>query len=217
MRAFDSSDRGDPGRDGPMRRKLLERLAPDDAEHFEQVRCCSMVAGIRYELIPTLVRGLDYYTRTLFEFPATPSAPSPGRRRRWSLRPLLEHLSAAQSTPVSGFAAGPSGSSGGASNPIRRTRSTSWVVVGIVRTGPPEWPASSSRERRAGGSLAAQSSSRGGAQGRAKHPAANSGLLLRCNLTISRAGPSNRDWIAAASTSWKRGGIPTILRGKPAL
>ena len=35
-------------------------------------------AGLRYELDPTLVRGLDYYTRTLFEFTsATRSAPSP--------------------------------------------------------------------------------------------------------------------------------------------
>ena len=24
--------------------------------------------GVRYELVPTLVRGLDYYTRTTFEF-----------------------------------------------------------------------------------------------------------------------------------------------------
>ena len=24
--------------------------------------------GVEYELVPTLVRGLDYYTRTVFEF-----------------------------------------------------------------------------------------------------------------------------------------------------
>ena len=67
MRAFDSSDPGTQAvmRDAP---KLLDRLDPDDAEHFAQVRALLDDAGIRYELDPTLVRGLDYYTRTVFEF-----------------------------------------------------------------------------------------------------------------------------------------------------
>jgi histidyl-tRNA synthetase len=67
MRAFDSSD---PGTRAVMAQapQLLDRLAPDDAEHFEQVKALLDAAGIAYELDPTLVRGLDYYTRTLFEF-----------------------------------------------------------------------------------------------------------------------------------------------------
>jgi histidyl-tRNA synthetase len=32
------------------------------------VRCYLDALGVRYELVPTLVRGLDYYTRTTFEF-----------------------------------------------------------------------------------------------------------------------------------------------------
>ena len=48
--------------------KLLDALAPEDAEHFAAVRELLDTAGVRYELDPTLVRGLDYYTRTLFEF-----------------------------------------------------------------------------------------------------------------------------------------------------
>jgi histidyl-tRNA synthetase len=36
--------------------------------HFEQVRAYLDAYGVRYELAPTLVRGLDYYTRTTFEF-----------------------------------------------------------------------------------------------------------------------------------------------------
>ena len=52
-------------RDAP---KLLDRLAPDDAEHFAAVRALLDDAGLAYELDPTLVRGLDYYTRTVFEF-----------------------------------------------------------------------------------------------------------------------------------------------------
>jgi histidyl-tRNA synthetase len=47
---------------------LLDRLAPEDAEHFERVKALLDDAGITYELDPTLVRGLDYYARTLWEF-----------------------------------------------------------------------------------------------------------------------------------------------------
>ena len=47
---------------------LLERLDQADAEHFDAVRQTLDRNGLVYELDPTLVRGLDYYTRTLFEF-----------------------------------------------------------------------------------------------------------------------------------------------------
>ncbi len=36
--------------------------------HFEAVRRCLDAYGIEYQLVPTLVRGLDYYTRTVWEF-----------------------------------------------------------------------------------------------------------------------------------------------------
>jgi histidyl-tRNA synthetase len=47
---------------------MLERLDADDAEHFATVRRLLERAGIGYTLDGTLVRGLDYYTRTVFEF-----------------------------------------------------------------------------------------------------------------------------------------------------
>ncbi|HKH23089.1 MAG TPA: histidine--tRNA ligase [Solirubrobacterales bacterium] len=47
---------------------LLERLDPADGEHFDAVRELLDRNGITYEIDPTLVRGLDYYTRTVFEF-----------------------------------------------------------------------------------------------------------------------------------------------------
>src|SRR5262245_14272465 len=47
---------------------LLDRLDPADAEHFERVRENLDRNDVVYELDPTLVRGLDYYTRTVFEF-----------------------------------------------------------------------------------------------------------------------------------------------------
>ena len=37
-------------------------------EHFTEVRRFLDAFGVRYELVPTLVRGLDYYTRTTWEF-----------------------------------------------------------------------------------------------------------------------------------------------------
>ena len=47
---------------------LLDTLDPADAEHFAEVRALLDRNGVTYDLDPTLVRGLDYYTRTLFEF-----------------------------------------------------------------------------------------------------------------------------------------------------
>ena len=37
-------------------------------EHFAAVRAHLDAYGVAYELVPTLVRGLDYYTRTTWEF-----------------------------------------------------------------------------------------------------------------------------------------------------
>ncbi len=48
--------------------KIGESLCDVCREHFEQVRGFLDAVGVRYELRPTLVRGLDYYTRTTFEF-----------------------------------------------------------------------------------------------------------------------------------------------------
>jgi histidyl-tRNA synthetase len=48
--------------------KIGESLCDECREHFEQVRAILDAVGVRYEVEPTLVRGLDYYTRTTFEF-----------------------------------------------------------------------------------------------------------------------------------------------------
>jgi histidyl-tRNA synthetase len=48
--------------------KIGDSLCDACREHFEQVRAFLDALGVRYELHPTLVRGLDYYTRTTFEF-----------------------------------------------------------------------------------------------------------------------------------------------------
>ena len=48
--------------------KMIDRLSDADREHFDEVRRLLSAAGIDYTLDPRLVRGLDYYTRTVFEF-----------------------------------------------------------------------------------------------------------------------------------------------------
>jgi histidyl-tRNA synthetase len=48
--------------------KIGDSLCDACREHFAAVRHYLDVYGVEYELVPTLVRGLDYYTRTAFEF-----------------------------------------------------------------------------------------------------------------------------------------------------
>ena len=59
----------------PQTRKLLEQapkigesLCQACVEHFAAVRADLDATGVQYELVPTLVRGLDYYSRTTWEF-----------------------------------------------------------------------------------------------------------------------------------------------------
>ncbi len=104
MRAFDASD---PGTQRVMASapKLLDRLAPDDAEHFATVRSLLDATGVPYELDPTLVRGLDYYTRTLFEFSSDALGAQSGVGGGGRYDRLIEQLGG-QPTPGIGFAAG---------------------------------------------------------------------------------------------------------------
>jgi histidyl-tRNA synthetase len=67
LRAFDADHEGTQRvvADAP---KLLDRLSAEDREHFEAVLALLDAAGTTYEVDPKLVRGIDYYTRTVFEF-----------------------------------------------------------------------------------------------------------------------------------------------------
>ncbi len=49
---------------------MVDHLTPELAEHFGQVRAGLDQLGVSYHLSPRLVRGLDYYTLTTFEFAA---------------------------------------------------------------------------------------------------------------------------------------------------
>jgi histidyl-tRNA synthetase len=48
--------------------KIGESLCEACVEHFAAVRAGLDAMGVAYVLVPTLVRGLDYYSRTTFEF-----------------------------------------------------------------------------------------------------------------------------------------------------
>ena len=67
LRAFDAKDEGTRGvmAYAPT---MLDRLEGDDADHFAEVRSLLDRAGVHHELDGALVRGLDYYTRTVFSF-----------------------------------------------------------------------------------------------------------------------------------------------------
>jgi histidyl-tRNA synthetase len=74
-------------------------------EHFAEVRRYLDSAGVRYELVPTLVRGLDYYTRTTWEF----VGPERGSQSTLSGGGRYDGLAEAlggQPTPGVGFGAG---------------------------------------------------------------------------------------------------------------
>lgn len=48
--------------------RMLDYLCDECKEHFESVKQYLDTAGVAYEINPSIVRGLDYYTKTVFEF-----------------------------------------------------------------------------------------------------------------------------------------------------
>jgi histidyl-tRNA synthetase len=104
LRAFDSSD---PGTREVMESapKLLDRLADDDAEHFATVRELLDRADLAYEIDPTLVRGMDYYTRTVFELTSDALGAQSGVAGGGRYDGLVEQLGGPP-TPGCGWAAG---------------------------------------------------------------------------------------------------------------
>jgi histidyl-tRNA synthetase len=70
LRALDNLAAKPPAvRDALVRAPAIgDALCDDCRRHFEAVRGHLDAYGLAYDLVPTLVRGLDYYTRTTFEF-----------------------------------------------------------------------------------------------------------------------------------------------------
>ena len=51
--------------------KITDHLCPECAEHFEQVKAGLDALGIKYVVDPFVVRGFDYYSKTVCEFIST--------------------------------------------------------------------------------------------------------------------------------------------------
>jgi histidyl-tRNA synthetase len=104
LRAFDADHSGTQAvmRDAPL---LLDRLAADDAAHFAEVRALLDAEGLEYEIDPTLVRGLDYYTRTVWEFESDRLGAQAALGGGGRYDGLIEELGGPP-TPGVGFAAG---------------------------------------------------------------------------------------------------------------
>ncbi len=85
--------------------KMIERLSDADAEHFDEVRRLLDGAGIDYELDSRLVRGLDYYTRTVFEFRSDQLGAQSGIGGGGRYDGLIEQLGGPP-TPGAGWATG---------------------------------------------------------------------------------------------------------------
>lgn len=70
LRILDSKDEGDKEivKDAPL---LTDNLNQESKEYFEEVKKGLGELGIAYEVNPKLVRGLDYYCHTAFEFVTT--------------------------------------------------------------------------------------------------------------------------------------------------
>jgi histidyl-tRNA synthetase len=104
LRAFDSEH---PSTRGVMAGapRLLEHIGTDDAEHFGEVQALLSESGVAYEVDPTLVRGLDYYTRTVFEFTSDALAAQSGVAGGGRYDGLVRRLGG-PATPGMGWAAG---------------------------------------------------------------------------------------------------------------
>jgi histidyl-tRNA synthetase len=104
LRAFDADHEG-TRRVMAGAPRLLEHLSDEDAQHFAQVRELLDEASVAYEIDSTLVRGLDYYTRTVFEFTSDALGAQSGVGGGGRYDGLVERLGG-RPTPGMGWAAG---------------------------------------------------------------------------------------------------------------
>jgi histidyl-tRNA synthetase len=70
LRVLDSKDEADQDLINALP-KIADYLSDDSRTHFTQVLAALDACNVPYHLNPRLVRGLDYYTRTTFEFTVT--------------------------------------------------------------------------------------------------------------------------------------------------
>jgi histidyl-tRNA synthetase len=104
LRAFDSDHEG-TRRVMQSAPRLLDHLDAADREHFAEVLALLDEAEVAHEVDSTLVRGLDYYTRTVFEFTSDDLGAQSGVGGGGRYDGLVEMLGGPR-TPGMGWAAG---------------------------------------------------------------------------------------------------------------
>lgn len=82
---------------------MIDYLCEECKEHFENVKIMLKSAGIKYKIDSSIVRGLDYYTKTVFEFIDENTGLTVLGGGRYD--GLVEEFGG-QSTPAVGFATG---------------------------------------------------------------------------------------------------------------
>lgn len=85
--------------------RLLDHLDDASREHFERLTTILEAAGIAYTVNPRLVRGLDYYSRTVFEW-TTDALGSQGTVCAGGRYDALVEQLGGKATPAVGFAMG---------------------------------------------------------------------------------------------------------------
>lgn len=85
--------------------KILDYLCDDCRSHFEKVKSLLSAQGLEYVVNPEIVRGLDYYTKTVFEFVSTDIGAQGTVCGGGRYDGLIEQLGGSP-TPAIGFAAG---------------------------------------------------------------------------------------------------------------
>ncbi|MDT0595866.1 histidine--tRNA ligase [Glaciecola petra] len=85
--------------------KLIDHLDEDSTQHFSQLCERLDTLGIKYRVNPSLVRGLDYYNRTVFEWVTTQLGAQGTICAGGRYDGLVEQLGA-KATPAVGFAMG---------------------------------------------------------------------------------------------------------------
>lgn len=85
--------------------KMLDYLCDDCRAHFDSVRKLLDAAGVKYAVDPGIVRGLDYYSRTVFEFTSDAAGAQGTVLGGGRYDSLLEQMGE-KPVPAVGFAAG---------------------------------------------------------------------------------------------------------------
>lgn len=89
-------------KDAPL---ILDYLCDECREHFEKLQKYLTKLGLEYKINPKIVRGLDYYTKTVFEFVTTEIGAQGTVCGGGRYDGLIEQLGG-QSVPALGFAMG---------------------------------------------------------------------------------------------------------------